>query len=139
MLYLPNLPRSGYTLDQNSTDVRFSENINMTYLGWIFCLWQFSWWNFVSYPVNNLMHSMHYGAMEIKAIQVLKSTKLLHPHFFTKPDDFFFCKWCRTYWIIFKLILYFTNKFISFRIFLGPRGCPPVVTRLRQKYQPMQS
>ena len=29
-----NWLRSGYTLDQNSTDVRFSKNINITYLGW---------------------------------------------------------------------------------------------------------
>ena len=28
-------------------------------------------------------------AMEIKAIKVFKSTKLIHAHFFTKPDDSF--------------------------------------------------
>ena len=28
-----NWLRTGYTLDQNSTDVRFSKDINMTYLG----------------------------------------------------------------------------------------------------------
>ena len=28
-----NWLRSGYTLDQNSTDVRFSKDVNITYLG----------------------------------------------------------------------------------------------------------